>query len=100
MQDRREGMTLKWIENVSGDAFALIVHLAWPLLAGAIIVSMAIAVFQAATQVQEQTLSFVPKILITFYLLYERGPYIGKKIQYFLLQRLDEVIWLATSYKH
>jgi len=93
-------MTLKWIENVSGDAFALIVDLAWPLLVGAIVVSMAIAVFQAATQVQEQTLSFVPKILITFYLLYERGPYIGQKMKYFLLQRLDELIWLATSYKH
>lgn len=81
-------MTIRWIEMTSGEALALIIHLAWPILAGAIVVSVAIAVFQAATQVQEQSLSFVPKILITFYMVYERGPYIWQKMQSFLLKML------------
>ena len=93
-------MTLRWIEMVAGEALHLIIHLAWPILAGAVIVSVAIAVFQAATQVQEQTLSFVPKILVTFYLVYQRGPYIGKSIHSFLLHRLEDIMWLANSYKH
>lgn len=81
-------MTLQWIEITSGEALKLIIHLAWPILAGAIVVSVIIAVIQAATQVQEQSLSFVPKILITFYMIYTRGPYMWQKMEAFLLKML------------
>ncbi|HPZ07025.1 MAG TPA: flagellar biosynthetic protein FliQ [Candidatus Eremiobacteraeota bacterium] len=93
-------MTIEWIALVSKETFALIVHLAWPMLVSAILVGMIIAIFQAATQVQEQSLSFVPKILITFYVVYQRGPYIWQRIMGFLHNRLEDTIWLAASYKN
>lgn len=93
-------MTIEWIATVAKEALALIIHLSWPMLVAAVVVGVVIAVFQAATQVQEQSLSFVPKILATFYVVYQRGPYLGQKIRAFLQARLDDVPWLACSYKN
>ncbi|MEQ8169733.1 MAG: flagellar biosynthetic protein FliQ [Candidatus Eremiobacterota bacterium] len=93
-------MTIEWISTVAKEALALIIHLAWPMLVAAVVVGIVIAVFQAATQVQEQSLSFVPKILATFYVVYQRGPYLGQKIRAFLHARLEDVPWIATSYKN
>lgn len=38
--------------------------LAAPMLAGALIIGILVSLFQAVTQINEQTLSFIPKILI------------------------------------
>ena len=92
-------MTLRWIELTAGFALGLIIHLAWPILAAAVVVSVAVAVIQAATQVQEQSLSFVPKILITFYMIYQRGPYIWARCQEFLSLMLEAANSFATTYK-
>ena len=70
------------------------------MLVAAVLAGAIISIFQAATQVQEQTLSFVPKILVTFYVVYVQGPYIGQTLRAFLLKRLDEIIWIAAGYKH
>jgi len=57
-----------WIQ----EALTAIVVLAGPILVGALIVGLAIAVFQAATTIQEMTLSYVPKmaavIIIMFFM--------------------------------
>ena len=44
----------------------LILTLSAPMLLAAIITGLSISIFQATTQIQEQTLSFVPKIVATF----------------------------------
>lgn len=45
------------------ETLTLMLFLAAPILTAALVVGLAISVLQAATQIQEQTLSFVPKIL-------------------------------------
>mgnify|MGYP006274697725 CR=1 FL=1 len=45
------------------EALTLILMLSTPVLGAALVVGLAISIFQAVTQIQEQTLSFVPKIL-------------------------------------
>lgn len=45
------------------DTLTLMLFLAAPILLAALVVGLAISVLQAATQIQEQTLSFVPKII-------------------------------------
>ena len=45
------------------ETLTLMLFLAAPILLAALVVGLVISVFQAATQLQEQTLSFVPKIL-------------------------------------
>lgn len=57
---------LYWLQEM---LVALIV-LSTPILAGALIVGLAIAVFQAATSIQEMTLSYVPKMIIVVIILF------------------------------
>ena len=45
------------------EALTLILMLSMPVLGAALVVGLAVSIFQAVTQIQEQTLSFVPKIL-------------------------------------
>jgi flagellar biosynthetic protein FliQ len=49
--------------NIAQNALLIILYIAAPLLGVSLIVGFAVSVFQATTQIQEQTLSFIPKIL-------------------------------------
>lgn len=51
----------------------LILKLAAPLLIVSILIGLVIAVFQAATQIHEQTITFVPKIIAIAFLLIITG---------------------------
>ena len=45
------------------EALSLMVMLSMPILGAALVIGLTVSLFQAVTQIQEQTLSFVPKIL-------------------------------------
>ena len=51
------------------------VLLAGPLLGAALAVGLLIGIFQAATQIQEMTLSFIPKLLALVVALFIAGPW-------------------------
>lgn len=55
--------------NVFSEAILVALKLAAPLLIVSIAIGLVVAVFQAATQIHEQTLTFVPKILAISILL-------------------------------
>lgn len=57
---------LYWVQ----EALTAIVVLAGPVLTGALVVGLVIAVFQAATTIQEMTLSYVPKMLAVIVILF------------------------------
>ena len=61
--------------DIARNSVLVIIKLTAPLLGVALIVGLAVSIFQATTQIQEQTLSFVPKILAVFfrYLYLVRG---------------------------
>ncbi|MCY0878392.1 MAG: flagellar biosynthetic protein FliQ [Firmicutes bacterium] len=46
-----------------------------PLLAAALIVGLLVGIFQATTQIQEMTLSFLPKVAVIGVILYLAGPW-------------------------
>ncbi|MNJ66176.1 Flagellar biosynthetic protein FliQ [compost metagenome] len=54
--------------------------MAGPLLLTALLVGLLISLFQAATQINEMTLSFIPKILAVFTVLVLAGPWMIKLI--------------------
>ncbi|MEM6484877.1 MAG: flagellar biosynthesis protein FliQ [Pseudomonadota bacterium] len=61
--------------TVGRDAMWLAVLLSGPLLLSALVVGLLIGVFQAATQIQEMTLSFIPKLLALVVALFVGGPW-------------------------
>ncbi|MBM7854222.1 flagellar biosynthetic protein FliQ [Desulfohalotomaculum tongense] len=54
------------IIHITREALMMVVILAAPGLAVAMLVGLFVGIFQATTQIQEQTLAFVPKIIAVF----------------------------------
>jgi flagellar biosynthetic protein FliQ len=67
------------IEIVKNAIWAICVISA-PAILAAMAIGTLVALFQALTQIQEMTLTFIPKILATFLAIYIAAPFIGSKI--------------------
>lgn len=61
--------------DVGNSALYLIMYLSAPLLLAALVTGLIISVLQAATQIQEQTLSFIPKLIAIVIALVLMGPW-------------------------
>jgi flagellar biosynthetic protein FliQ len=57
-------MTPEFVVNFAQEAIKVTLFVSMPMLALGLIVGVAISIFQAVTQIQEMTLTFVPKILV------------------------------------
>jgi flagellar biosynthesis protein FliQ len=57
-----------------------------PAVGAAMVIGIAIALFQALTQIQEATLTFVPKIIVVLVALALSGPLIGSQVYSFTEQ--------------
>ncbi|MEM7466965.1 MAG: flagellar biosynthesis protein FliQ [Pseudomonadota bacterium] len=69
-------MTPELIINIGQRALELTLLLMLILLLPALVVGLLISVFQAATQINEMTLSFIPKLLVTVAVLIFGGNYL------------------------
>lgn len=69
-------MTPDTVIDVGRDALVMTVMLSAPLLLAALVTGLVIGLFQAATQINEQTLSFIPKLLAMVVVLLATGPWI------------------------
>ena len=61
--------------NIGRQAIEMMLILAGPLLLSALFIGLIISIFQAATQINEQTLSFIPKLVGIFLVLILAGPW-------------------------
>ena len=73
-------MTPGEITDLARQAVVLTLVLAAPVLLTGLIVALVVSVFQAATQVQEHTLSFVPKIVAMLLAVLLLGPWIAGRL--------------------
>ena len=63
------------VVNLSTTALALAFKVAMPMLAAGLIVGLVVSIFQAVTQIQEQTLAFIPKVIALAAVLMLLGPW-------------------------
>jgi flagellar biosynthesis protein FliQ len=68
-------MTPESVMGIAHHAMVIALLLAAPLLIVALVVGLVISLFQAATQINESTLSFIPKLLAVFVALVIAGPW-------------------------
>lgn len=61
--------------QIGRDALLMVMLISAPMLGLALFVGIAVSIFQATTQIQEQTLAFVPKILAVFVAVLLFGPW-------------------------
>jgi flagellar biosynthetic protein FliQ len=68
-------MTPETVMEIGRQALQMTLILAGPPLLAALVTGLIISVFQAATQINEQTLSFIPKLVVMFITLLIAGPW-------------------------
>jgi len=76
-------MTAEIILDLLREAFWLTLILVAVLILPSLLVGLLVAVFQAATQINEQTLSFLPRLLMILLTLILAGPWlVGQLVEY------------------
>ena len=88
-------MTPEFVLTIAQQALTLATMLAAPLLLGALATGLIIGVLQAATQINEMTLSFIPKLLALVFTLVMAGPWMLREIMTFtttLISSIPEMI--------
>lgn len=76
-------MTQDMAIQVGREALFMVMLVSAPMLGMGLIVGVVVSIFQATTQIQEQTLVFVPKIIATFVAILLFGPWIlGMLVDY------------------
>jgi flagellar biosynthesis protein FliQ len=73
-------MTVEVITELMSDAFFTTMIILLPILGASLIVGIIISIFQAATSIQEMTLTFVPKIIVTAVVIILMLPFISDRL--------------------
>lgn len=73
-------MNIELVTEVLTDAFYTVLIILLPILGVSLIVGIVLSIFQAATSIQEMTLTFVPKIIITGVAIILMLPFMIEKI--------------------
>lgn len=68
-------MTHDTVVHLSVQAMTLTLEIAGPILLAGLVVGVVVSIFQAATSIQEVTLSFIPKIVATAAVIALGGPW-------------------------
>jgi flagellar biosynthesis protein FliQ len=87
-------MTPETVMSLGQQAVWLAILIAAPLLIAALATGLVVSVFQAATQINEMTLSFIPKLLAMFLTLMLAGPWILQTLVTFMRGLFTEIPWM------
>lgn len=69
-------MSIEFVTSFGREALITVLLISAPLLGVALFTGVVISIFQAVTQIQEMTLTFVPKIVVVLLALIVFGPWI------------------------
>ena len=85
-------MTIDAVSEVTSNALFLIIKVSLPVLLVSLIVGLIISIFQTVTSIQEQTLTFVPKIVCVFLALVLMGSWMMNSMVEFATE-----LWTSFS---
>ena len=84
-------MTIDAVADIAGEALYLIIKVSLPVLLVSLIIGLIVSIFQTVTSIQEQTLTFVPKIICVFLALILFG-------QWMMNSMVDYMVRLWSSF--
>ena len=83
--------------NILTQAITTVILCAAPMLVVAMVVGLLVSIFQATTQINEQTLAFVPKIVCVMLALLLFGSYIFAMVGGFVTRLFDQINSMVVS---
>jgi len=84
-------MTPEFVIEFAKQAILLTIYLSMPMLGLGLVAGLVISVFQAVTQIQEMTLTFVPKIIAVFLGLLFAAPWMLEEVTSFTANILENI---------
>lgn len=81
-----------FIVQITNEAILLTIVISAPTILASMFLGLAIALFSATTQIQEQTLSFVPKMIAVFAVLAATGPWAGSTMVRFTARCFQGIV--------
>ena len=81
--------------EIAREAILVLLQVAGPLMLISLAVGLVISLFQAVTQIQEMTLTFVPKIVVMFVSLLVLLPFMLSSLSHFYERLMDRIIGLG-----
>jgi flagellar biosynthetic protein FliQ len=81
----------EFVIRLAGEAVYTVLMASAPMLVLALVVGLIISIFQATTQIQEQTLAFVPKIVVVLLSILIFGPWILTTLVEFTFNLLNNL---------
>ena len=85
-------MTGAEVLDIAGDGIWTLIIVSSPMMLVGLVVGVIIALFQALTQIQEQTLVFVPKIIAIFVSMLLTLPFLGATMGGYMNRVVDMII--------
>ncbi|WP_075185518.1 flagellar biosynthetic protein FliQ [Teredinibacter haidensis] len=88
-------MTPEIALQLFGEAFYLTVSMVVVIVGPSLMVGLVVSTFQAATQINEQTLSFLPRLLVTLATIMMTGPWLVQRLSDLftsLMMKIPEII--------
>jgi len=87
-------MTPETVITIGQQAIEMTLLLSAPLLLSALVIGLVVSIFQAATQINEMTLSFIPKLLGIFLTLIFAGPWMVNTMVDYIRRLFGNIPWM------
>lgn len=82
-------MSPELVINLVQNALFILIIVSAPMLGVALVIGLAVSVIQAATQINEMTLTFVPKLLVMFLVMILAGPWMLRTLMEFTVRLIS-----------
>ena len=90
-------MTPESTMTIARQAIEITFIVSAPLLLSALITGLMVSIFQAATQIKEMTLSFIPKLLVMFIVMIVAGPWMISIMTDYMQRLFSDIPWMAIG---
>ena len=90
-------MTPESTMTIARQAIEITFMVSAPLLIAALVTGLLVRIFQAATQINEMTLSFIPKLLVTFLVMILAGPWMISIMTDYMQRLFTSIAWVAIG---
>lgn len=88
-------MSPESVMTLSQQALEITIMVSAPLLLAALVTGLLVSIFQAATQINEMTLSFIPKLLAMFVVMIVAGPWMLGVMMEYMRRLYANIPWLV-----
>ncbi|MEK6628356.1 MAG: flagellar biosynthesis protein FliQ [Bdellovibrionota bacterium] len=90
-------MSEEIVINLGQDALKTLAMLSAPLLLGTLVIGLIVSIFQALTQINENTLTFVPKMIVVAIIIVLGGPWMLDTISVYTTNLFENIATIVRG---